>query len=143
MRVGFKNRIVPTLLATIVTLFALTLPFKYGNGFFTSLKPQSTWAEVAIAGSAAAVGTAEAHWDTFRGRYKSKVMSSTAPWQADYEHLLKERYGVETEQTGGDPHSPWYLGYRSAYNDVTRRELTKKYQRDVMAECFNAAKKAK
>ena len=71
----------------------------------------------------------------------SQTFGYPAPWRGEYGRLLKERYGVQLNPVAGCCVTDSLVEYVRGYNEVSCRLFSKKYGRDISAECLNEAQR--
>lgn len=84
-------------------------------------------------------GEFEARIDIAHGRYKELTYGLPVMWFPTYQHLLRERYGVEVHPVAGCVVSDSLIAYIQSYNQVSTAAINKKFGRDVFKESADEA----
>jgi hypothetical protein len=85
------------------------------------------------------LGVCEARWDTAHNRYVVQGYGLPGEAHSLYTELALKRYGIHIVNHGCIA-SPADLARVEGYNSVSERALTRKYGRDVLAECYAEAR---
>jgi hypothetical protein len=85
------------------------------------------------------IGVCEARWDTAHDRYVVQGYGLPGDSHSRYVELALKRYGVRIVNLGCIA-SEADLARVEGYNSVSERAVTRKFGRDVLAECYAEAK---
>lgn len=83
-------------------------------------------------------GREDAERDTSRGHFRVKAYGLRLS-NRQYEELLRNRYGVDTDIVGGCVMLTEQLAYWSTYNEFAVTEINKHYGKNVFDECLREA----
>jgi hypothetical protein len=86
-------------------------------------------------------GRMAARYDLGRGHYKILAYGLAPGWRSEYDHLLKERYGIEVRTVALCLVSETLRSYVDSYDEVSAVAVNRKFGHDVFNECAEAARK--